>query len=302
MSSSRGPRRHAALALSLLGLFSAGCAPVGIDEARSALRTNDLRTARELLERDREDHPRSLDVRLTLGQVYYRLARDALDWEGDEGRYLSFLEQSVEEFVTAARIDPENPEVHLYLAAMDVYRGDLDGALRGLHNARRLGPGPGADTNLAEIHIYRGELDEAKRWNQGVYLRGDGTSNVVFNRMLIDWVEGDLDGARRHFETLRSRHPEAIRSINMAPVPLAPRRFEQFAGYCCASPGCGPYLEHACEQLGLQVTRREVSEETLLRELRVEMEKRRQLGDIYRQHKELEIEVEVDDAEARASE
>jgi tetratricopeptide (TPR) repeat protein len=289
----RGMTGSIAVWLAALGLALVGCAPSGLVEARSALRTNDLTTARELLERDRREHPRSLEVRLTLGEVYYRSARDALDWEGDEGRYLAFLEQSVREFVAAAEIDPERPEAHLYFAVMDVYRGDLESALRGLENFRRLSPGPVADTNLAEVYIYLGRLDEAKRWNQGATLSGGGTPQVVFNQMLIDWIEGDLDDARRAFEELRRRHPESIRSINLAPLPLAPRSFEQFAGYCCGSPACGPYLERACADLGLSVTRREVSEETLLEELRVEMEKRRRLAELYRQRKELEIEVEA---------
>jgi tetratricopeptide (TPR) repeat protein len=269
------------------------CAPKGIGEARSALRTNDLATARRLLEKDREAFPASVEVRLALGEVYYRTARDALDWEGDEGRYLAFLEKSVDEFVVAARLDPSHHQPHFYLALMDVYRGDLPGALRGLYNSRRLLPGPIADTNIAELYIYRGELERASRWNQSGYHAGAGLGPVTFNRMLMRWSEGDLDGARSDFETLRSRHPDTIRTINVAPLPSTPGRFEEFAGYCCASPACGPYLEQACSGLGLEVGRREVSEETLLRELRLEMEKQRRLREIYRQRKELEIEIEV---------
>jgi tetratricopeptide (TPR) repeat protein len=278
------------------GLTSWACAPSGLEEARSALRTNDLRTAQRELERDRESHPRSVEVRLALGEVYYRIARDALDWEGDEGRYLAYLERSVDEFLVAATLDPKSPQPHLYLAVMDVYRGELDAALRGLENSRRLGPTPVADTNLAEIYLYRGEIEQAKHWNQEGDLRGAGPGPVTFNRMLIRWHEGDLDGARRDFSILSARHPEMIRTINLAPLPLEPRSFEQFAGYCCASPGCGPYLEDACSGLGLVARRREVSEETLLQELRLEMEKRRRLHDIYQQRKELEIEVEGDEA------
>ena len=292
-TSARATRRWVAIGLPVLWLSISSCSPAGITEARSALRTNDLPTARELLERDRERHPDSIDVRLTLGEVYYRSGRDALDWEGDQGRYLSFLEKSVDEFVAAAKLEPEDPRPHLYLAAMDLYRGDPEGSLLGLQNCRRLGPGPTADSNLAEVYIYLGRIDEAKRWNQGGYLSGMAPDRVTFNQMLIDWVEGDVAGARKRFEILRSRFPETIRTINMAPLPLTPRSFEQFAGYCCDSPACGPYLERACEELGLQVTRREVSDETLLQELRVEMEKRRRLGEIYQQHKELEIEVDM---------
>jgi hypothetical protein len=283
--------RAAAWSLPLLAALLA-CAPQHVKEARSALRTNDLATATRLLEQDREAHPDSVEVRLALGEVYYRTARDALDWEGDEGRYLAFLEKSVDEFVIAARLDPKRPEPHFYMAVMDVYRGDLMGALRGLYNSRRLAPGPIADTNIAELYVYRGDLPSASRWNQSGALAGAGEGPVGFNRMLMRWSEGDLEAARSEFRVLHSRHPEMIRTINVAPLPTTPRRFEEFAAYCCASPACGPYLEHACRAQGLEVGRREVSEETLLQELRLEMEKRRRMREIYQQRKELEIEVD----------
>jgi hypothetical protein len=114
---------------------------------------------------------------------------------------------------------------------------------------------------------------------------------VSFNQMLIRWAEGDVEAARRYFETLRMRYPEMISTINVAPLPTTPRSFEEFAGYCCSSPACGPYLEQACTDLSLEVKRREVSKETLLKELRLEMEKQRRLRKIYRQRKELEIEI-----------
>ena len=60
------------------------------------MRTNDLKTARRLLEEDRDKHPRSVELRLALGEVYYRSARDALDWYEDQGRYLVLLEKSVD--------------------------------------------------------------------------------------------------------------------------------------------------------------------------------------------------------------
>jgi len=278
--------------VAVLFLALSACAPKGIEEARSALRTNDLRTARALLEADRERFPSSVPVRLALGEVYYRSARDALDWDGDEGRYLAFLEKAVDEFVRAAALDPMSPQPLFFLAMIDMYRGDLVAAQRGLRNTRRLGFGPIGDTNLAESYIYTGDLVEAARWNQSGRIAGAGFGPVTFNEMLIQWSAGDLEAARRSFALLRVHNPEMIRTINVAPLPTEPRSFEEFAGYCCASPACGPYLEDACAALSLPVKHREVSEETLLRELRLEMESRRRLQEIYRQRKELEIEVE----------
>jgi hypothetical protein len=118
--------------------------------------------------------------------------------------------------------------------------------------------------------------------------------------MLMDWHAGDLAAARRSFELLRIQYPEMIRSINVALLPTVPQKFEEFARYCCASPACGPYLENACAALSLPVKHREVSNETLLRELQLEMEARRRMEEIYKQRKELEIEVQSDAAETDA--
>jgi hypothetical protein len=132
------PRTRTLAGVALLVLALAACAPKGLEAARSALRTNDLPTARALLEADRERFPKSVPVRLALGEVYYRSARDALDWDGDEGAYLAFLEKAVDEFVRAAALDPKNPQPFFYLAMIDIYRGDST-LQRGLRNTRRLG-------------------------------------------------------------------------------------------------------------------------------------------------------------------
>ena len=180
------------------------------------------------------------------------------------------------------------------IVQLDAIEPRLRGAQRGLRNVKRLGFGPIGDTNLAEAYVYAGDLAAAAHWNEVGRIGGAGFGPVTFNQMLMQWSAGDLDGARRAFELLRVQYPELIRTINVAPLPTAPRHFEEFAGYCCASPACGPFLEHACAGLGLPVKHREISEETVLRELRLEMEKERRLREIYRQRKELELEVEVE--------
>jgi hypothetical protein len=288
--------RVALLALATL----AACAPNQIDEARSALRTNDLPTARALLEADRERSPKSVPVRIELGEVYYRSARDALDWDGDQGSYLAYLEKSVDEFVRAAELEPKNPQPFFFLAMINLYRGDLAAAQRGFRNSQRLGFGPIGETNLAESYVYAGDLVEASRWNESGRLHGAGLGPVTFNEMLMDWHAGDLAAARRSFELLRVQYPEMIRTINVALLPTVPQQFEEFARYCCASPACGPYLENACAALSLPVKHREVSNETLLRELQLEMEARRRMEEIYEQRKELEIEVQSDATETDA--
>jgi tetratricopeptide (TPR) repeat protein len=269
------------------------CLPGGpAGRARTQIEAGDLAGARAELERERERQPGSADVRVALGEVYYRIARDALDRERDEARYLAFLERSIAEFVTALEIDPRDDRPHLFLAVMDTYRGELRKALRGLENARRLEPAGVAYTNIAELYVYLGHLHKARRWNELGLRKGAPLSVVDFNDMLIRWKEGDLDEARRLFAELRRSDPETIRTINMARLPEEPRSFDDFAGYCCASPACGPYLRKACSDLELDVREREISQETVRRELLLEMEQARRLRRVYEQRKELEIEVE----------
>lgn len=280
-------------ALLLLPLLALGCASGGqVDRARAAARGGDLTSARAVLERERDARPRSADVRIALGEVYYRIARDALDGGGNEDRYLLFFERSVDEFVAALEIDPAVAEPHLYLATMDLYRGDLDGALRGLENYRRLAPMGIAYTNLGEMYVYLGDTQQARHWTLEGLRRDAGVGPVTFNRMLIEWREGDLRSAEAHFEELWRRYPEMISTINMAQLPREPDSFEEFATYCCGSPGCGPHMGNACGSLGLVATERSLSHESVLQELRIEMEKKRRLEQIYEQRRELEIEIE----------
>jgi tetratricopeptide (TPR) repeat protein len=264
----------------------------GVPEALQTARDGDLPAAQASLEEQRRRDPHSVDVRIALGEVYYRIARDALDRTRDEARYLAFLDRAVEEFVTASELDPTHDQPHFYLAMIDAYRGDIDSAYRGFQNARRLAPTGIAYSNLAEIFVYRGDTAQARRWNLEALRRGAGAGPVTFNQMLIHWADGDLDAARRDFAKLEAAHPELLREINVARIPIAPNRFEHFAGHCCDSPACGPYLEDACRGLGLPVRRRQLSHEAIRKELRIEIEKQRRLRRVYEQRKELEIEIE----------
>jgi tetratricopeptide (TPR) repeat protein len=285
----RGARLAACLPLAV----ASACAPGGAPGASSSRpEAGDLEAARVALERERDRRPDSVDARVELGEAYYRIARDALDRERDEARYLAFLERSVAEYVAALELDPRDDRPHFMLAVMDTYRGEPRAALRGLNNARRLKPTGIAYTNIAELFVYLGQLHKARRWNDIGLRKGAPYGIAIFNDMLISWKEGDLDEARRRFAELRASDPEVLRTINMARLPEAPRRFEDFADNCCSSPACGPYMKDACHALSLDVREREISEETVLRELRIEMEKQRRLREVYRQRKELEIDVE----------
>jgi tetratricopeptide (TPR) repeat protein len=283
-----------AVLAALLLLPELACAPAAVSRAEARRQAGDLAGASAELERERDLRPDSADIRVALGEVYYQMARDALDRQHDEARYLAYLEKSVSEFVSALEIDPRDERPHFYLAVMDTYRGQIRQALRGFYNARRLAPSGTADTNIGEIYVYLGELNKAQTWTDIGLKKGAPYGIGLFNDMLIAWKRGDLAEARQCFAELQATDPDQLRTINVARLPQAPRRFEDFAGYCCASPACGPYMQEACKQLALEVHERELSKEAALKELRIEMEKTRRLKKVYEQRKELEIQIEPD--------
>jgi len=276
-----------------LALATASCGPGYSPGSRQRLDAGSLQEQARSLEQRRARAPRDVDTRIALGEVYYLIARDALDRQRDEGRYLAYLERSVEEFVTALELEPRAEDPHFYLAVMDAYRGDLLSALRGFNNVKRLNPSPIAYTNIAEIYVYRGQPERARKWNDLAVRKGAPPGPVTFNEMLIAWKENDLMEARRRFNQLARNDPEMIRTINVARLPRQPESFEDFAGYCCASPACGPYMQRECAALSLDVEERAMSEEALLQELRLEMEAKRRLRKVYEQRKELEIDIEA---------
>ncbi len=286
----RDPTGRALLAACLL---LASCAlPGQTDRTLAMAQGGNLEAARVELEKRRMRQPADAEGRLGLGIVYYRIARDAIDRRRDEARYLAYLEQAVEECVTAVEIAPDSADPHFWLAVMDFYRGDLDAALRGFENARRLRHSGIDYTNLGEIHVYRGDLDAAREWTLRGLRRGAGAGPVTFNQMLIHWRDGDVPAAERDFQVLWKNYPQLVATINMAPVPREPDSFEEFASYCCGSPACGPYMKEPCRQLGLAVEDREISKETALRELQIEMEKTRRLRAVYEQRKDLDLQIE----------
>lgn len=289
-----------AAALLLLGL--ACTTGRGVEAAEKQEARGDLPGAEKALEAQQARNPDSVQVHLDLGELHYRRARAALDGDlRDEDAYLSQLEAALREFVAAARLDPSNYEVHFWLAMMDAYRGDIHGALRGFANAHHLEPNLLiAYTNIAEVYVYLGELEKARRWDEVATSHGVDPGPVHFNDMLIAWREGNLRVAHRQFARLKSVYPEELQTINAATLPREPQTFEEFAGYCCGSPACGPYMVDACKAVGAPVRRRQLSKEAALRELGIEMEQKRQLQRIYDKHKELDIQVEPDELGAPA--
>jgi tetratricopeptide (TPR) repeat protein len=245
------------------------------------------------LEDARRRNPRSFRARMELGEAYYRLGRKLLDDEHDEARYVHYLGRANREFVAAAAIDPRQDGPHFWLAVGDAYRGDLQAALRGFNNTRKLHPSsPTPVTNIAEVYVYIGDVEKAVRWNDRGAAMGADPGALKFNDMLIAWRQGNLRVARRDFGRLRSLYPEQIDTINVARLAQPPRTFDEFAAYCCRSPACGPYMADSCQLLDLQVGVRDLSDEMILKELQIEIETKRRLQEIYDQQKELDIQVE----------
>ncbi len=89
-----------------------------------------------------------------------------------------------------------------------------------------------------------------------------------------------------------------VNTWDEAPVADPIETFEDFTRYCCWNPACGPYMENACHEQQLEVRQREIDARTLRKEMEIEMQRRHELNQIYRQRKELEIEVEEPDAGA----
>lgn len=290
----RSSRRGALVALLSLALTVFACTPSPRPSAGigTNLSPSGLARQRVVLEQRRNAQPRSVETRLALGEVYYRIARDALDRTHDEEAYLTHLELATDEFLTALELDPRLSQPHTYLGAMDTYRGDLDAALRSMRNARRLDESPIHVSNIAEMLIYRDNLDQAREWNALAARKGAPYGAVTFNAMLIAWKSGNLRLANENFERLAVHAPEMLREINMARVPAPPRRFQEFAGYCCDSPACGPYMRDACTAASQEITEREMTLEALRREMEIERERRKRLEEIYEGRRELEIEVE----------
>jgi len=256
------------------------------------------------LEHARDKKPNRADRRGPLALAYYRFARAAFD-RGESKVHEDYLGRAMTEWVEELRLDPENSEPHVYMGIVSAYQGRIDDALDSFYNARSLAPGaPNAYTNIAETMIYAGkDAREVETWLSRGERMGANPAIVELNYCLLRWRDGDAASAARRFKTAMSLDPSVVSVWNEAPVSRPIRTFSDLTDYCCGSPACGPYLERACKKSELEVVRRQVPEETALRELRIEMERRRALGRIYRDRKDLDIRVQKpEDQKAPAAE
>ncbi len=252
----------------------------------------DPQAAADRLESLSARYPGNFEAHLELGVAYYKLARKALD-ENREQDYTRYLERSLDAVLEATRIEPESPRTHTWMGIITAYRDDLDGALASFKNARRLnGRAPVHHLNIAQIQVYRGDLSRAHHSVEKARRLGARGAFVDIVESLAAWRRGDLVEARDLFEQAYALNPEEVNMWDEAPVDQPIESFEDFTAYCCANHTCGPHMGKACQRMQLVVKERELQDETLRRELVIEMERRRKLREIYERRRDLQIEVE----------
>jgi Flp pilus assembly protein TadD len=282
----------------LVGLAITGavaCAPTGpsLRKAEQAAQRGAVEDAIPELESLRKQYPRDFDVRLALGQLYYRVGRKALD-EDRQKDYLRFLGKALDEVVEAARIDPASPSPHTWMGIIAAYQDDLDGSVTSFKNALRLDRRiPVTYTNLAQVYLYQGKIAVSRNWlTKGKKLGARG-AYVDLLESLMAWRQGDLVEARDLFDMAYASDPEEVNTWDEAPVDKPIESFEDFTAYCCGNHTCGPHMGNACQKMKLAVKERELLDETFREELRLEMERRRKLQEIYKGRRDLQIEVEA---------
>ena len=244
-----------------------------------------------MLEVHRDRAPRRADVRILLADVYYQLARRSLD-AGDQPGYTRLLALAQREILVAVELEPENAHPHTVMGIISTYQGNLDAARESFYNARRLDPlQPVAYTNIAHIMVYDGRLLPARRMLQKGRRLNAPQDEIDRIEILAAWREGDFVESRDLFAMARDV-PGFADSWDGAPLPETMQSFDDFATVCCANPTCGPNMEGACLSLALEVRTRHLEDQAILEELRLEMERKRRLREIYERRKDLEIVVE----------
>lgn len=274
------------------------CAP-GVPSGRSAnkaIESGRLKEAAQMLEQRRDRYPRDPVSHDDLGEVYYRLARKALD-ESRSDDYEHYLELALDEWIESLRLAPERPSPHLWMGILAAYQGDLKRAERSFQNARHLDPqNPVHYTNLAEIYIYEGKLAKARRFLERGRRLGSADVTLEMTGALAAWKAGDMVEARDLFDSAYYLDRKQVNTWNEAPVSKPIESFEDMASFCCSHVACGPYMESPCRKERLAVTRRQLRDATTRRELVLEMERRRKLQEIYSKRRDLKVEVESPEA------
>jgi tetratricopeptide (TPR) repeat protein len=297
-------------ALSLLAVFafaSASCSTApSPGEIQRDVQQGKAESAAEKLEKARDSDPDSFDTRMELGEVYYQLARKAMD-EDNQALYVEYLRKAQTEILAAARIEPTSPEPHTELGIITAYEGDLNGSETAFRNALRLAQsdkyrqysGGTFYSNLAHISVYKGDLPAARRYLTKAGKAGAPQDELDRISVLLAWKENDMVEARDIFNGAVITSPRAFAATwDGAPLPKKMENFEDFAAVCCKNPTCGPHMENACKRERQAVAHRELTIDTVAEQLKIERERREQLKKIYEKKKGVEITIEDPNAPA----
>ncbi len=282
-----------ALFASLLLIFAVACAGTTSSNVPSAPQVQNLPATVAKLEAIRDRNPRSSEARVQLASNgYYLLARKALD-ESRQSDYVENLGKAYDELIEAARLAPNSPDVQTWIGIVDAYRDDLDASRRSFKNAQRFDKqSPVHDLNIAQMDIYQGKMTSARRRIKIARRKGSRGAYTELIECLAAWREGDLVDARDLFDVAYGLSPQVVQVWDEAPVSAPIESFSDFTHYCCSNHTCGPHMGDACKEMNLAVKHRSLSDETIRRELEIEMKRARELREIYKGRSDVQIDVE----------
>ncbi len=228
-------------------------------------------------------------LRNELAQSYLGAAQRNLQ-AGSEDAYLRNLSTAQRHLLDQVEREPEDAGAHNLLAILSAYRGDLDASRLSFRIAERLDPRDSApNLNLAEISVYQNQLAEARRWLRRARDRGARPGESTLVEALLAWKQRDLVEARALFRQAKDVEQGEVSTWNGA---RALETFEDLAAHCCRLSFCGPYMVEACGDMSQAVAQQERAEETLLEELRLQMERTRRVREVYERRRELDIRVD----------
>ncbi len=280
-------------------LLLGGCAQDGAREPSLAEVRDDLRRGRveegvRKLERLVARYPGRVEPREQLMHAYFDLAMEARR-ETRLREYTDYLEQAYEQGFAVLKLEPRTASVHLMMGLVSSYQGRVERALTSFDNCRRLEPeDPQHHLNVAESLVYLGRVGSARHYLARARRLGMYPAHVEIVELLAAWRHDDTIEVDELFDIAYTLDPEIVRSWNDPDQPI--ESFEDLKLHCCTLPFCGPYMGKRCPPGALKAALPTLDAETRRRLLVLEMLRRRQLEEIYRDRKDLEVEVEPPEA------
>ena len=296
---------RSALSLALVWALASCSTSPSPNEIQNDVKQGKVESAAHKLEKERDSDPDDFGVRMKLGELYYELARQAID-DDKQAEYIDYLRKAQTEIIAAARIEPTAPEPHTWLGIITAYEGDLNGSETAFRNALRLAQadkyrqyaGGTFYSNLAHICVYKGDLQAARRYLDKAAKTGAPQDELDRISVLLAWKENDMVEARDVFNGGAIMSKAFATTWDGAPLPKKMVTFDDFAAVCCKNPTCGPHMENACKRERQAVARRELTIDTAAEQMKIERERREKLKEIYDRNKNKGVEITVEDPNA----